>query len=255
MKKILSVTLTFLVVLFSLGCTTSYKHVLVSVVDSRTRNPVQGATVTVSFLPKTRTVTDRDGMALIKLRSDVAQDALFEVAITNELYEQDYGSETDSEWFRRPDFVIPTKPDIVLGIVTRADQKHAEEKEKAKAALTDQAAEKLLLDSPDFWPVVKDDSYPTPNDVGRVLLSKRWERASTNELGSKEDVESICAAVLRHMKNSQAKVGEIRWISPTVAMVKSSWYASPLAGAGYTYALQKKDQGWTVIAYYMDYIS
>jgi hypothetical protein len=165
-------------------------------------------------------------------------------------------SEGLGDWATRPKDFIPGTPDIVLEVTSRMDEKRAEEERAAKEKSDEQAAEKIFQDSPDYWPSVNDQLYAYPtNDVGWVLLSKRWERASKTQLGSNKDTEAIRAAVIRHMKHPQAKVHEIRWISPTVVMVASSWYTGPLAAAAYRYVLRKNDQGWSVIAHYLEAIS
>src|SRR5262249_39895589 len=105
-------------------------------------------------------------------------------------------------------------------------------------------------------PSRKGDLYAWPtNEVDSILLGKRWERASDKALGSEEDVDSIRTVVIKHMKVPESKVNAIRWISPTVVMVSSSWYKGPLASAGYTYVLRKSDKGWSVVANYMNYVS
>lgn len=230
-------------------------NVLVSVVDSKTRQPVEGATVSIRFR-KTSAVTGKDGTALLKL-SSAETTPLFDVKVVNEKYDQHFGySESPDDWIGRSEDFIPTKPDIVLKVTSRIDEKRREEEMKAKEKSNEDAAEKLFRDSPDFWPERKADPYPSPKDeVGEILLRKRWERASESALGSQEDIESIRAAVIRHMKVPESKVNEMRWISPTVVMVNSSWYEGPLAAAGYTYVLRKSEKGWSVVAYYMNYVS
>ena len=232
-----------------LGCSSSYRHVMVSVIDSKTGAPVAGAGVGVHFHPRTRTVTGQDGTATLKLRPKEAQDPIFDVKIVNSYYDQNFGySESRNEWMNRPQDFVPTKPDIVLEVTSRIDEQRAEEATQAKRKAAEQAAEKLFRESPDFWP-------ERTNDVAKILFLKRWNHASVRVLGSKEDIDFIRAAIIGHMKHPKAEVGEIRWISATIVMAKSSWYTGPLAAAGYTYVLRKGDQGWSVLTCAMDYIS
>jgi hypothetical protein len=228
-------------------------NVLVSVVDSKTGHQVEGATVSTHEITAT---TGKDGRAMLKLSSG-GRLPVFEVKIVNEKYDDHRGySTTRNDWMQRSEDFIPTKPDIVLKVTSRVDEKRAEAKIEAERKSDEEAAEKLFRDSPDFWPKRKDDPYPTPrNEVGWILLRKRWEHASEKELGSTEDTESIRAAVIQHMKVPESKVSEIRWISPTVVMVSSSWYKGPLASAGYTYVLRKSEKGCSVVAYYINYVS
>lgn len=237
------------VIIGVIGCTSPRKCVLVSVVDSKKGTPVAGATVSVHFYPRTRTVTGKDGLALLKLTPKEADDPIFDVEIANKEYEQNFGySETKSEWMKRPAGSIPTKPDIVLEVVSRVDQRQGELEKSTAGKMADDAAEKLFRESPDYWP-------ERTNEVASLLFRKRWENASKQALGTPEDVNAIRGVVVRHMKMPQASVNEIRWISPRLVMVKSSWYSGPEASAGYTYVLKKSDAGWTVLTFAVDYVS
>jgi hypothetical protein len=234
----------------TLGCSSSsYRHVLVSVVDSKTGKPVAGATVSIAFHSRTRTVTGPDGTAMLRLRPKEAQEAIFDVQIVNKQYDQHFGYGTsEDEWTHRPEDFIPTKPDTVIEVTSRIDEQRAQEEADAKRKAAELAAEKLFRESPDFWP-------ERTNDVAEILYSKRWDRASQMALGTKEDIDSIRAAIIGHMNEPKAQVHEIRWISATLVMAKSSWYTGPLAAAGYTYVLRKSNQGWIVLTYAMDYVS
>jgi hypothetical protein len=186
---------------------------------------------------------------MLKLRAKEAQEPIFDVKIVNKHYDQNFGySESQEEWKNRPPKFVPTKPDIVLEVTSRVNEQRAEDETRAAHKAAEQAAERLFRESPDFWP-------ERTNDVAEILFSKRWEHAWQKALGSKEDVDSIRAAIIGHMKNPKAEVHEIRWISARLVMAKSSWYTGPLASGGYTYVLRKSEQGWTVLTYAMDYIS
>jgi len=151
----------------SIGCASPHKCVLVSVVDSKTGRPVAGATVSVHSHPRTRTVTSQEGSALLKLNCTEAQDAIFDVEIVNPQYNQNFGfSETGNEWMNRPNGFIPTKPDIVLEVVSRFDESQAELEKHAEFNTAAEAAQKLFLESPDLWP-------ERTNAVAEILFSNR----------------------------------------------------------------------------------
>jgi hypothetical protein len=248
MKILFSIAVIFLLVV-GFGCATSHKYVLVSVVDSGTGRPVAGATVGVHFFSRTQVVTGRDGMALLRLSGKEAEDPIFDVKIDNAEYDQYLGEpDPEGEWVKRSADTIPSKPDVVLEVTSRLDEKRADEEREAKLKAAQQAAEKLIRESPDNWP-------ERTNDVAEALFSIRWDRASKGRLGIEADIDSIRAVVVKHMGNPNGKVREIRWVSPTVVMVKSSWYTGPLAAASYTYVLRKGNSGWTVVTYALDAVS
>jgi hypothetical protein len=261
--------LPVLLAVATFGCASdSYRHVSVSVIDSKTREPVQHVRVSTShpfkswsyriFHPGTTVFTGKDGIAFVQADPHDQLGPIFDVKIVNKQYDQHfgYGEAGANDWADRPKDFIPTKPDIVLEVTSRIEEKRADEEQETKHKSDEEAAEKLYRDSPDYWPGQKaDPDAHARNEVDSILISKRWERASKTQLGSNEDTEAIRAAIIQHMKHPQAKVHEIRWISPTVVMAKSSWYSGPLAAAGYTYVLRKNEQGWTVIAHYMEWVS
>ena len=57
--------------------------------------------------------------------------------------------------------------------------------------------------------------------------------------------------MLRNLTLPKSEVGEIRWVSQSVVMVHASWYEAPLAAGAYTYVLQKRKDGWTVLTRYL----
>src|SRR5689334_3502059 len=82
------------------------------------------------------------------------------------------------------------------------------------------------------WPKRDKDPYPWPQgkDAAKVLQD-RFARASKKALGNEKDTEGIKKVILAHMENPKSSVNEIRWLSPTLVMARSSWYASPKAAA------------------------
>jgi len=275
MKATPKLLCTLLFAEWTCGCVSSYKNVLVSVVDSTTGQPVHGATViasdpTASPLTRAsrrtyRAATDQLGNAMLRANylsheptllgrhSDLPLEPLYDVVVANDQYDVHVGvQESSDDLFVRAGSFIPTKPDIVVEVMSKKTSAAIEEKRK----LDEQEAMELFRTSPEFWPEQADEPYSFPKgDVGQLLLWKRWENASKYSLGSKDDVESIRAIVIRRMKHPRAGVNQIRWVSTSVVMVSSSWYSSTIAAAGYTYVLRKSPTGWTVLRSYMSWIS
>jgi hypothetical protein len=162
----------------------------------------------------------------------------------------------DQVLLARPADFIPTTPDLVVEIASKATVARFRVENEKKQRASEQNAEELFQKSPDFWPKHKAGPLPwVENDVGRLLISKRWKAASKDLLGTNGDIDSIRAVVLKHMANPDAQVSEIRWLSASVVMVSSGWYSGPTAAAGYTYVLEKSKDGWIVLAYYMNAVS
>jgi hypothetical protein len=230
------------------GCTSSYKFVLVSVVDTKTGKPVEGAKVSIHFHPHTKTTTGEDGMALLKLRSKDAQDAIFDVKVVNQKYDQYFGQSDDGAWIKRAEGVIPTSPDIVIEVESKIDQQQEEEAKEKEFNSAKRAAEQLNRESPDFWP-------ERTNELTEILYSERWEHASKAVLGSTEDIDTIRSVVIGDMAEPHGSVDEIRWVSPKLVMVKAGWYASPMAAATYTYVVRKGNSGWIILTRAEDTIS
>ena len=261
-KAISCLLKTLPLLLGTIGCVSSYKHVMVSVVDSTTGAPVEGAKVTTSYWdsafwhasPHTsEAITGKTGTALLSANYSAISPE-YNVHILNDKYQ------VDTIWIRnewrdaglraRPETFIPTTPDIVVNVNSReVDARISAENEKRRAAdqerrkMDEQKAEELFEKSPDFWP----DHYLGRIDhVGELLLSKRWNSASTKSLGTKADTDAIRAVVLLNMKTPKAEVHEIRWLSPTLVMVSSSWNAGSLGSGEFWYVLQKGEYGWIV---------
>jgi hypothetical protein len=269
MKAISNLLMTLPLLLGTIGCVSSYKHVLVSVVDSTTHEPVEGAKITTSYAGHSgfllvsphpfEAVTDKNGMALL-LASFSAISPDYQVHVLNDKYRVDLTAigrwDDDKPLRARSKASIPTTPDILVTVPNRAEWEKQRAEAEKQGKLDEQQAEDLFEKSPDYWPEHRAGGSPVIKDkVGDLLLSKRWQSASKKPLGTKADIASIRAAVIRHMKMPKTKVNEIGWLSSSLVMVSSSWYEGPLAAAGYTYVLQKGKDGWIVLAYYMDWVS
>src|SRR5438094_8863356 len=124
MKSIATAPLLLAVWIGSFGCASSekgvpsYKHVLVSVIDSKSSEPVPGATVSVRYVHSNRgdkAVTDQVGRAVLKVNCGSPSDVFsYDVYVVNRRYDQHLGVGMDLDELatRSPDF-IPTKPDLV----------------------------------------------------------------------------------------------------------------------------------------------
>jgi len=106
------------------------------------------------------------------------------------------------------------------------------------------------------WPSHGDAPYEWPEGAdGYQVIRDRFNGASATALGSKDDIEQIKKAVVSHMKHPKAQIKEVRWISPSLVMISSSWYTGPLAAASYYYVLEKNKEQWIVKTYYLLSIS
>jgi hypothetical protein len=272
-----------LILVGTVGCVSSYKHVMVSVVDSATGAPVSGAKVTTSYFNHSafslasrrisEATTDVGGKVLLSANylprepilfgrsRDLTFGPYFEVSIKNAFYREQiltsgYGADQALALLARPPELIPATPDIVVKVTSEVVRERARIEGEEKRKQDEQQAEELFRGSPEFWPVSKGEPYPAPEDrVGWLLIYKRWQAASQRSLGTKNDVDSIRAVVVKHMATPNARMYEIRWMSASVVMVSSGWYSGPLASAGYTYVLQKSKDEWTVVARYMNFVS
>ena len=99
------------------------------------------------------------------------------------------------------------------------------------------------------WPP---SSPPAPgSQESWDIVYRRWQQASTTRLGSEADGQRISGVVLRHMGDPKAEVEQIRWLSPKLVMVHSYLYSGPLAAAFYFYVVEKENDRWEVVAYYL----
>ena len=88
-----------------------------------------------------------------------------------------------------------------------------------------------------------------------TLLNSRFEAASRARLGSRDDTKAILKAIRDQMSPLRPLKPEIRWPSPEVVMVYTSWSQGPLAAAGYYYILEKTGGAWKISHVYMLWVS
>ena len=243
------------------------RHVLISVVDETTRQPLAGIRVSTQdqedrpFPDKptsTDVITGPDGLALLTVK-DTFGSYYIHTKNPDGKYccESMVGLSPNGEAVLRkrlPDD-RPTTPDTVVTVLS--DQERARRRKIAEQKLEnmERQARHILEENPNFWPETQPESLWVKDDVGRMLIGLRWKSASKAALGSQADIDAIRRVVLERMKIKNAKVNEIRWLTPNRVMVYASWYGGPLAAAGYTFVLDKSDGQWTVIVRYMDWIS
>ena len=104
------------------------------------------------------------------------------------------------------------------------------------------------------WPAGDDNPSPPrlkPEDW--KILIERWNKGSKEPLGTNADTAAIKKTIFAHvkMKNPNAKVREVRWLSPTLVMAKASWSYGDMASARYFYVVQKTKDKWEIVTYYM----
>lgn len=98
------------------------------------------------------------------------------------------------------------------------------------------------------WPE-QEKGLPWPKRPnGHRIIEDRFYQGSTNSLGSATDLAAIKSAVAT-ARPSGSVVG-IRWLSARLVMVKvrlteSQWY----------YVVERRKDDWTILTYYLDWIS
>lgn len=273
-KGTTNLLLLALLLLFPSGCAPSAKHlryVMVSVVDSTTRAPVSGAKVSAVYPAPWATaqapwrisegLTDASGRSVLRPRyRSLSSTPVYRVFINNDAYRQDIvvapNATIDMGLMARSPDVTPAIPDIEFAVASEAELAQRSAAHRLAPKPDKQKAGESRQHSSEFWPRSKEGPYSWPeDDAGRQLLSERWRAVSRVPLGTKEDIRSICAVVLRHSALPETSVDGIGWLSPTLVMVSAGWYRGPLAAASYTYVLQKEEQGWTLVVCYLHFIS
>ena len=105
------------------------------------------------------------------------------------------------------------------------------------------------------WPATREGGWPKDKDAQKTL-DDRFDSASKRSLGSDTDIAAIKKAILTDMAQpTGASVSEIRWLSPTLVMVKAGWYSDPLSRGHYYYVVEKKEADWKIVTHYLLAIS
>lgn len=269
-------------VLLNSACVSSNKRVLVSVIDEATGAPVPGAKVRTiySSLSKfslaaknvSEATTNTAGQAVLIgnfLRREPAIGRLFpeqgfqpgyEVVIDDDQYQVHMGRfGTDylpSRPFDRPKDYVPSDPDVTFRIPSKASEAVALAKAKEQAARDEAQAREWFANAPGYWPETGDGPNSWPKTMAAsILIDLRLKAAVTEILGSNDDIIEIERVVLANLQHPKSRMDGIRWLSPMLAMVGCGWYSGPLAAAGYTCVVEKKDGRWMVVVCYMNWIS
>jgi hypothetical protein len=256
------------VLMLNLGCASRSKlHVLVSVVDETTGLPLPDIRVSTQYqegnpLPRKPTSSDvltgPDGLAMLVFRNPSEWIYIH----TREgpdayLCQTSLGLSPNSTAMlreRSPDY-YPTVPDAVISVLSDMQRAKRMEVAQQERKILEREARHLFEHSPDFWPETRPNSSWVKDTLGLMLIELRWKSASKDPLGNQEDIEAIRHATLGHMKSINSKVNEIRWLSSDRVMVDASWYSTPLAAAGYSFVLYKREGQWTILVRYMNWVS
>ena len=79
----------------------------------------------------------------------------------------------------------------------------------------------------------------------RKIIDDRYAHASTNALGSTNDIAAIKHAIAADMKPQEVEVREIRWLSPSLVMAYTR-----TESAAYYYVSEKRKSTWEIRAHY-----
>jgi len=110
----------------------------------------------------------------------------------------------------------------------------------------------LVAAAPDYtWPERGTDPYPWPNpkEASKILYD-RFLQASTNALGTAEDIKALQQAIAAHKAPLRVEVRDVRWLSPSLVMAYTR-----TEFAAYYYVTEKKKGKWSVLSYYMLWVT
>lgn len=82
------------------------------------------------------------------------------------------------------------------------------------------------------------------------IVEERFKSASTKPLGSETDITAIDQAIKTSHPAWNLQVEELRWLSPSLAMAR---VRAP--EAEYFYVVEKREGQWSVLTYYLRWIS
>lgn len=101
------------------------------------------------------------------------------------------------------------------------------------------------------WPERGSDPYPWPKPKGSgKIVDDRFAHASTNSLGTTNDIAAVKRAITKNLKPREVEVREIRWLYPTSVMA----YTRTQFAAFY-YVTEKKQDEWKILTYYMLWVT
>jgi hypothetical protein len=108
---------------------------------------------------------------------------------------------------------------------------------------------------PTIWPATDDAGWPQGTNSDQML--RHWfNKASKEPLGTEADTVAIKKAILDNMSGlDNPKIGETRWLSPTLIIARAEWYTSPEGAGGFYYILEKHGSDWKVLKRYLMWVS
>lgn len=97
------------------------------------------------------------------------------------------------------------------------------------------------------WPEHGEDPYAFVDpEEARKIVDERFAHASSNVLGTADDVAAIGLEIAEDLEPRAAEVREIRWLSPTLVMADTY-----VKYAGFFYVVEKKGGKWSVLTHYL----
>jgi len=271
MRKIATLLMALPFLLGTFGCVSSYKHVLVSVVDAETGAPIPGAKVATLYHVESKlsrasrrtseATTDNEGKAMLlanylpiesvilqKRKNDLFSPS-YRVSINNKNYHDYRGIlplyATDKALLERPPDFIPMEPDIVIQLLSEKSKDAQRGEARNEGLSNERKAEELLSNLKGTWP------ENISEEIGELLAHKCWFTATKTPAFTPEDRYQITKAVLGRSGNIYYKASEIRWVSPSMVIVESGFIRSGV----YLSILQRDGKRWTVVAHYLWLIS
>jgi len=246
------------------------RPVKILVIDADSRVPISGAMISASLdavnsigdikWASKISVTDRNGVAVIEVpltgketaRHDALRPVTYSLTINNKAYKAELMlcSSLPEDISKRSPTEIPKVPDEVISVRSIETEKRDAEEEDLARILNQQEASRLVRKQPAYWPDAK-----STEEVDRLVVRMRWRLTTRGEPGDKQSLDKIRELVIRHMGRKNPVVSEIAFVDRDTAMVKASWYSSPIAAGGYTYVLKRKSGKWKIIRCYHDWVS
>ncbi len=102
------------------------------------------------------------------------------------------------------------------------------------------------------WPAGGREPYAWPiGDGAHELLAARFDAASKSPLAAAGEEAKIRSIPLP----GDARIHELRWLFPSLAVAHASWYRGPEAAASYFVVYERVDTEWRVKRCYLLAIS
>ncbi|MBN8458729.1 MAG: hypothetical protein J0M04_12920 [Verrucomicrobia bacterium] len=252
---------------------THARFVLAKVVDRETKAPIEGASLSTEYnLDKSNSeakpqistaTTNKLGQAVLtvyiidinnpKVDSEKFDEPHYRLELRNEDYRENsslWSTLADKLIKRKADF-IPDEPDVVFRVESEKTRERTRRERIQQAARDELLADKIVKEKPEYWPEAGDGL----DEVGRLVIAKRWEQAKASGTERAKDKDEVGRVVKSHMRHENSEIHSTKFLNANTAMVYASWYSGPLAAAGYTYVVVRRDDKWMVIRSYREWIS